>query len=61
MRTSTMGEGGGGKVMMIAVKWSDYLLVKTEMTGKLARNGEKTEGRVLKLASKLQSEKIAKR
>ena len=47
--------------MMVAVKWSDYLLVKTEMKGKLARNGEKTEGRVLKLSSKLQSEKIAKR
>ena len=30
--------------MMVAVKWSDYLLVKTEMTGKLARNGEKTNG-----------------
>ena len=37
--------------MMIAVKCSDYLLVKTEMTGKLARNGEKTEGRVLKQVS----------
>ena len=45
------GVGGGGRVMMIAVKCSDYLLVKTEMTGTLARNGEKTEGRVLKQVS----------
>ena len=29
---------------MVAVKCSDCLLVKTEMTGKLASNGEKTNG-----------------
>jgi len=37
--------------MMVAVKCSDYLLVKAEMTGKLARNGEKTKGRGLKQVS----------
>ena len=37
--------------MMVAVKCSDYLLVKTEMTGTLARNGEKTKGRSLKQVS----------
>ena len=36
---------------MVAVKCSDYLLVKTEMTGTLARNGEKTKGRSLKQVS----------
>ena len=46
-----MERGGGGGVTMIAVKCSDYLLVKTELTGKLAKNGEKTEGRVLKQVS----------
>lgn len=53
MRTSTMGGGGGGggRVMMVAFKCSDYLLVKIEMTGKLARNGETTKGRVLKQVS----------